>query len=218
MIAKFNSAKETVREELERGSLAWLSNPVVSNAKNLVVVELAFSPGADALHKHPDQEEMRCVIEDRSSSGSIKKAPLGRGTPFSLELTRCTHPSISAPGTRSCWRSWVRASGRRGTNWWMRPIRNHAPTTIPSSRPVDTNPTAAGPPPSSQSFQKHVVVEQRQIQRVVAGNQWLRTGLWREAFGTPSGPGSESTGPQRLSDPGRQRLGRLRTTHHCRRR
>ena len=46
------------------GSLAWLSSPAVSGSKGLVVVEVTFDAGGGhAFHKHPNQEEVICVID-----------------------------------------------------------------------------------------------------------------------------------------------------------
>ncbi len=64
MTGKFISSKQAVREELEWGSLAWFSSPAVSNAKDLVVIEVTFNPGGGHdFHKHPNQEETLYVIE-----------------------------------------------------------------------------------------------------------------------------------------------------------
>jgi quercetin dioxygenase-like cupin family protein len=63
MGGKFISATEVKREQLEWGSLAWFSSPAASNSKDLVVLELQFSPGGGHnFHKHPNQEEVIYVI------------------------------------------------------------------------------------------------------------------------------------------------------------
>jgi quercetin dioxygenase-like cupin family protein len=60
----FISSMQVKREEAEWGSLAWFSSPAVSNARNLVVIEVALNPGgAHSFHKHPKQEEVIYVIE-----------------------------------------------------------------------------------------------------------------------------------------------------------
>ena len=64
MSGKFISSAEVRREELSWGSLAWFSSPTVSNAEDLVVLEVTLSPGGGHnFHKHPNQEEVIYVIE-----------------------------------------------------------------------------------------------------------------------------------------------------------
>jgi quercetin dioxygenase-like cupin family protein len=64
MAAIFISSTEVQREELTWGSLAWFSSPAVSDAKDLVVLEVTLSPGGGHnFHKHPRQEESIYVIE-----------------------------------------------------------------------------------------------------------------------------------------------------------
>jgi len=64
MSEKFISLVHARREEAEWGSLAWFSSPAVSNARNLVVIEVTLNPsGAHSFHKHPKQEEVIYVIE-----------------------------------------------------------------------------------------------------------------------------------------------------------
>ena len=51
-------------EELSWGSLTWFSVPAVSEAKDLVVLELTLaSGGGHNFHKHPNQEEVIYVLE-----------------------------------------------------------------------------------------------------------------------------------------------------------
>jgi quercetin dioxygenase-like cupin family protein len=46
--------------------MAFLSNPVVTNASLLTVMEVILHPGqGHNFHKHPDQEEVICVVEGR---------------------------------------------------------------------------------------------------------------------------------------------------------
>ena len=60
----FISSMHVKREEAGWGSLAWFSSPAVSNARNLVVIEVTLNPGgAHSFHKHPKQEEVIYVIE-----------------------------------------------------------------------------------------------------------------------------------------------------------
>lgn len=64
MMGKFITSTEAKRQELEWGSLAWLSSPGVCGAKDLVVIEVTLSPGrGHNFHKHPNQEEVIYVME-----------------------------------------------------------------------------------------------------------------------------------------------------------
>lgn len=52
------------RETLDWGSLAWVSRPQQTEAKQLTVIEVTLNPGGGHnFHKHPDQEEVIYVIE-----------------------------------------------------------------------------------------------------------------------------------------------------------
>ena len=51
------------RDQLDWGSLGWLSRPATTNAEKLVVLEVNLLPGhGHNFHKHPDQEEVIYVI------------------------------------------------------------------------------------------------------------------------------------------------------------
>jgi quercetin dioxygenase-like cupin family protein len=64
MSGKFISASQVEREQLAWGTLGWISRPASTNAKDLVVIEVNFSPGfGHNFHKHPDQEEVIYVVE-----------------------------------------------------------------------------------------------------------------------------------------------------------
>ncbi len=64
MSGKFFSSAEVKREQLEWGSLAWLSSPSVSSSKDLVVIEVRLNPACEHnFHKHPNQEEVIYVVE-----------------------------------------------------------------------------------------------------------------------------------------------------------
>lgn len=64
MRGKFIDAREVRRETLQWGSLAWFSNPVVTGAQQLVVIEVTLDPGeGHNFHKHPRQEEVIYVLE-----------------------------------------------------------------------------------------------------------------------------------------------------------
>jgi quercetin dioxygenase-like cupin family protein len=63
-MGKFISSNEAEREQLDWGSLAWVSSPGATNAKNLVVLEVKLDPGGGHdFHKHPNQEEVIYVLD-----------------------------------------------------------------------------------------------------------------------------------------------------------
>lgn len=64
MAKKFITEKDRIPDVLDWGSLIWLSNTQVTNANQLVVIEVNLEPGkGHNFHKHPDQEEVIYVIE-----------------------------------------------------------------------------------------------------------------------------------------------------------
>ncbi len=64
MSGKFIPAAQADREQLDWGTLAWVSRPQTTGAKDLVVIEVNLSPGGGHdFHKHPEQEEVIYVIE-----------------------------------------------------------------------------------------------------------------------------------------------------------
>lgn len=64
MSGKFTLADQVERDQLDWGSLGWISRPASTNAKELVVIEVNFLPGfGHNFHKHPDQEEVIYVVE-----------------------------------------------------------------------------------------------------------------------------------------------------------
>jgi len=64
MTGKFMLSAQTPPEELEWGSLRWMSHPPSTGAKQLTVIEVTLSPGeGHNFHKHPDQEEVIYVID-----------------------------------------------------------------------------------------------------------------------------------------------------------
>lgn len=64
MSGKFFSSAQVEIEKLDWGTLKWLSTPRVTQAKQLVVVEVEFRPGTGhSFHKHPNQEEVLYVLE-----------------------------------------------------------------------------------------------------------------------------------------------------------
>ena len=69
MRGKFVVASEAERDELDWGTMTWLSRPQTTGAKDLVAIEVNLMPGGGHnFHKHPDQEEVIYVIE-----GSIEQ-------------------------------------------------------------------------------------------------------------------------------------------------
>jgi len=64
MSGKFMPAAETVRQQLDWGSLGWCSRPADTSAEKLVAIEVTLTPGGGhAFHKHPRQEEVIYVID-----------------------------------------------------------------------------------------------------------------------------------------------------------
>ena len=69
MQGKFVVAAEADRDELDWGTMMWISRPQTTGAKDLVAIEVNLMPGGGHnFHKHPDQEEVIYVIE-----GSIEQ-------------------------------------------------------------------------------------------------------------------------------------------------
>ena len=69
MQGKFVIALEAERDELDWGTMTWISRPQTTGAKDLVAIEVNLMPGeGHDFHKHPDQEEVIYVIE-----GSIEQ-------------------------------------------------------------------------------------------------------------------------------------------------
>ena len=63
MRGKFIPAAAAEREKLDWGGLAWLSRPVTTGAKDLVVIEVSLAPGGGHnFHLHPEQEEVIYVV------------------------------------------------------------------------------------------------------------------------------------------------------------
>ncbi len=66
MSGKFILSNEAEREQLDWGTLGWLSRPPTTNAKVLTVIEVDLKSGfGHNFHKHPDQEEVIYVIEGK---------------------------------------------------------------------------------------------------------------------------------------------------------
>ena len=64
MTGRFMLSAETPPEELDWGSLRWMSHPPSTSAEQLTVIEVTLSPGkGHDFHKHPDQEEVIYVID-----------------------------------------------------------------------------------------------------------------------------------------------------------
>lgn len=61
---KFIIQSETPREQLDWGTLGWLSHPPTTNNKNLTVIDVELFPGkGHDFHKHPDQEEVIVCVK-----------------------------------------------------------------------------------------------------------------------------------------------------------
>ncbi len=64
MSKKFITTDDRTPEVLDWGNLIWLSNSKVTNAKQLVVIEVNLEPGkGHNFHYHPGQEEVIYVIQ-----------------------------------------------------------------------------------------------------------------------------------------------------------
>lgn len=63
MSGKFVLSRDTPQEELDWGSLRWMSHPPSTAAEQLTVIEVTLQPGkGHDFHKHPDQEEVIYVV------------------------------------------------------------------------------------------------------------------------------------------------------------
>ncbi|MCB1493588.1 MAG: cupin domain-containing protein [Rhodobiaceae bacterium] len=66
MTGKFVISAKTPEEVLDWGKLRWMSNPPVTGAGQLTVIEVNLAPGkGHDFHKHPDQEEVIYVISGK---------------------------------------------------------------------------------------------------------------------------------------------------------
>ncbi len=66
---KFITQKDQTTDIQDWGNLIWMSSPKVTDARQLVVIEVNLKPGnGHNFHKHPQQEEVIYVI-----SGAIEQ-------------------------------------------------------------------------------------------------------------------------------------------------
>ena len=64
MSLKFITNAERQTDELDWGNMTWLSNLKLTDAKQLVVIEVNLAPGkGHDFHRHPNQEEVIYVIQ-----------------------------------------------------------------------------------------------------------------------------------------------------------
>lgn len=64
MSGKFVPASAVDREQLDWGTLGWVSRPPSTGAEQLTVIEVDLLPGkGHDFHKHPDQEEVIFVLD-----------------------------------------------------------------------------------------------------------------------------------------------------------
>lgn len=69
MNGKFIAAATVERDELDWGTIGWLSRPESTGANDIVAMEVTLSPGyGHDFHKHPGQEEVIYVI-----AGSVEQ-------------------------------------------------------------------------------------------------------------------------------------------------
>ncbi len=102
MTGRFMLSAETPPEELDWGSLRWMSHPPSTAAKQLTVIEVTLSPGkGHDFHKHPDQEEVIYVID-----GSVEqwldqeKRILGPGDSVFIDAD-VVHASFNVGGSEA---------------------------------------------------------------------------------------------------------------------
>ena len=102
MTGRFMLSAETPPEELDWGSLRWMSHPPSTEAKQLTVIEVTLSPGkGHDFHKHPDQEEVIYVID-----GSVEqwldqeKRILGPGDSVFIDAD-VVHASFNVGGSEA---------------------------------------------------------------------------------------------------------------------
>lgn len=63
---KYITQADRKAEVLDWGNLIWMSSPQVTDAKQLVVIEVNLKPGnGHDFHKHPQQEEVIYVISGK---------------------------------------------------------------------------------------------------------------------------------------------------------
>lgn len=81
MTGKFIATAAVEREQLDWGTLGWVSRPATTSASELVVIEVLLTPGhGHNFHKHPDQEEVIYVLEGEVEQWlESEKRLLGRG-------------------------------------------------------------------------------------------------------------------------------------------
>ena len=59
MNGKFIASADVERDELDWGTIGWLSRPESTGGKDIVAMEVSLSPGyGHDFHKHPEQEEV----------------------------------------------------------------------------------------------------------------------------------------------------------------
>jgi quercetin dioxygenase-like cupin family protein len=81
MAGKFITRSTIATTQSDWGSSAFLSNPTVTGASLLTVMEVILTPGmGHNFHKHPDQEEVIVVVEGRIEQWlENKRQELGPG-------------------------------------------------------------------------------------------------------------------------------------------
>jgi quercetin dioxygenase-like cupin family protein len=63
MAGQFVVRSDVEPEALDWGQLRWLSNPAVTGARDLTVINVTLAPGkGHDFHHHPDQEEVIYVV------------------------------------------------------------------------------------------------------------------------------------------------------------
>jgi quercetin dioxygenase-like cupin family protein len=66
MAGKFITRASLEQNNLDWGTMAFMSSPATTKASLLTVMEVTLTPGnGHNFHKHPEQEEVICVVEGR---------------------------------------------------------------------------------------------------------------------------------------------------------
>jgi quercetin dioxygenase-like cupin family protein len=66
MDGKFILEREIKLQAMDWGRLGWISSPVHNGAAHLAIIVGDLNPGdGHSFHKHPDQEEVMCVVSGK---------------------------------------------------------------------------------------------------------------------------------------------------------
>ena len=102
MAGQFVVRSEVEPEVLDWGQLRWLSNPPVTGARDLTVINVTLAPGkGHNFHHHPDQEEVIFVVAGEVEQWVDRdKRLLGPGDSAFLPA-RTVHASFNVGSTEA---------------------------------------------------------------------------------------------------------------------